>query len=394
MKKILFLLVLCLLPLQVFAFNINSKHAILYNLNDDNVLYKVNENDRVQIASMTKIMTCIVALENIDNLDKKIVLTSDMFYRLKEENASTAGFTIGEEVTYRDLLYGLMLPSGADSAQALAISISGSIDKYVELMNDKAKKLNLKNTHFSNPAGFDNKNNYSSVSDVALLLKYSLKNKSFKKIFESNKYKTSNNRHTFNSTRTKYNIDTSFIDGSKTGFTYDAGLCLASTSHYNNIYYLLVTANAPYNDRTTHFKDAKIIYSYYFKNYEEKKISEKGDKITDIELYNGTIIKYSTNKDIKKYLKKSCKLTKEYIGKKEITKDDKINEKIGEYTIKCDNVTLYTEDIYLNIDPTIKKDNTLLYYIVGVSSSIVIILFIIFIILIRKKRRRRKKRRL
>lgn len=393
MKKIIYLFILFLIPINVFSFNINSKNAILYNMNDNTILYKVKENERVSIASMTKIMTCIVAIENIDELEKQVKITSNMFYRLKEENASVAGFTIGETVTYRDLLYGLMLPSGADAAQALAILTSGSIDNFVVKMNDKAKKLNLKNTHFSNPAGLDSKDNYSSVYDVAQILKYALNNKTFKNVFNASKYTTSNGRHTFLSTRNKYNIDTSIIDGSKTGFTYDAGLCLASTSHYSGVNYLLVTANAPYSDRTNHFKDANKIYKYYFENYEEKLISNKGDLITSITLYDGTSVNYSTNKEIKKYLKKKCDLKKVYTGKVLTTKEDKLNDKLGEYIIKCDDKILYKEDIYLNIDPTVKKDSMYIYYIIGIITSMVLILFFTFIIIIKRKKKRKKRRR-
>ena len=384
MKKILIFIIAVIFPINVFALNIKSEYAILYNLNEDKIIYEVKPNDKVYIASMTKIMTCIVALENIDNLDSKITMTNDMFYRLAEENASVAGFKVGEEVSYRDLLYGLMLPSGADAAQALAIKTSGSIDNFVAKMNKKASDLKLSNTHFVNPTGLDNKNHYSTVYDVAQILKYSLKNDEFKKIFSANKYITSNKKHTFLSTRSKTNIDTSFIDGSKTGFTYDAGLCMASTSHYNNVNYLLVTAKAPYNNRTNHLIDAKNIYSYYFNNYEYRKISEIGDKIVNIELTNGNIVSISSNIDMEKYLSKKCNITKKYDGKSIITDEDKIADKLGTYIIKCDDEVLYTKDIYLNIDTSIEKNNNkiIIYSMCGI-----ILVLVIVLIILRKRRR-------
>ena len=182
MKRVLYLffLFLILIPISTYALDISSKNAVLYNLNDDNIIYEVNKDERVSIASMTKIMTCLVALEKINNPKDKVVMTTSMFYRLAEENASVAGFYIGEEVTYEDLLYGLMLPSGADAAQALAISLYGSVDKFVDRMNEKAKELGLKNTHFVNPTGLDIKGHYSSVDDVAIILKEALKNDTFK----------------------------------------------------------------------------------------------------------------------------------------------------------------------------------------------------------------------
>ena len=164
MKK-WFIVLLLLIPINVFALDldITSSNAVMYNLNDNEIIYEKNKDEEVSIASLTKIMTCIVALENIDNLDEKIVLTNKDFEGLIEQNAAQAGFRVGEEVTYKDLLYGLMLPSGADAAQALARNIAGSNEEYVELMNKKVKELKLKHTHFVNTTGLDIDNHYSSV---------------------------------------------------------------------------------------------------------------------------------------------------------------------------------------------------------------------------------------
>lgn len=219
MKKIILFFLLLLFPFAINAFEIKSESAILYNLNENKVIYELYPDKKVSIASMTKIMTAIVALENIDSLDEEVVMTSDMFKTLKEQNASVAGFYIGEKVTYRDLLYGLMLPSGADAAQALAIKTSGGVDNFVNKMNQKAKALGLKNTNFANPTGLDDPKNYSTTRDVAIILKYALNNEDFKEVFNADKYITSNKKHTFVATRNKYNFDASFITGSKTGFT-------------------------------------------------------------------------------------------------------------------------------------------------------------------------------
>ena len=348
MKKILFLLLIILLPLNIYAIDIKSKNAILYNLNDDSILYEVNSNDRVYIASMTKIMTALVALEKIDNINDKVTMTSPMFKDLVEQNASVAGFKEGEVVTYKDLLYGLMLPSGADAAQGLAISTYGSVDNFVKAMNNKAKELDLKNTHFMNPTGLDDKNHYSSVADVALFLKEALNNDDFEEIFEADTYTTSNGKHVFKATRNKYNFDTSFIDGSKTGFTYDAGLCMASTSHKDSINYLLVTANAPYTNKTNHLVDAKNIYEYYFNNYDEITILNKDELITTITLEDGREVNYYSDIELKKYLNKSCNITKGYNGSLDLNDYD-IGDKIGEYIIKCDDNIIYKKDIVLNI---------------------------------------------
>ncbi len=370
--------------------NIKSEYAILYNLDENTVLYELKPNNRVYIASMTKIMTALVALDSIKNLDEEFVMTNDMYYRLVEENASVAGFTVGEKVTYRDLLYGLLLPSGAEAAQGLAIKISGSIDKFVVKMNEKAKELKLSNTHFTNPAGLDNPDNYSSVTDVATILKEALKNPEFKKIFTTKEYTTSNKQHLLVATSAKYSMDTSFIDGSKTGFTYDAGLCMASISHHDGVNYLLVTAKAPYNDRTNHLKDAKTIYTYFFDNYGKKMVAKKGDIITTISLDDKNKITYYMDEDIEKYISKNCKLTKEFEGDSKELSNHVINEKIGEYVIKCDDNVIFKKDIKLVFEKGRKKDYKNII-VLGLIFLIIVLSLVLIKIKIKKRRKRRHK---
>ena len=200
--KILLFIILMSLSINVYAieFDLNSQHAILYNLNDNSVLYEKSSKDKTSIASMTKIMTGIVAIENIENLDNKVKLTYADFAGLAEANAAVAGFRIGEEVTYKDLLYGLMLPSGADAAQSLTRNIAGSTEKFIEMMNQKAKELGCKNTHFVNPTGLDHQEHYSTVEDVATIFQYAIENEKFLEIIKTKTYTTSNGRLTFKST--------------------------------------------------------------------------------------------------------------------------------------------------------------------------------------------------
>ena len=157
-------------------FNIHSKNAILYNLDENTILYEKASQEKVSIASMTKIMTAIVAMEHINDLDEKITLTNEDFYGLEEANASVAGFEVGQRVTYRDLLYGLLLPSGADAAQALTRNVAGGRVNFINLMNEKAMDLGLKNTHFVNETGLDEEEHYSTVEEVAIIFQYALRN--------------------------------------------------------------------------------------------------------------------------------------------------------------------------------------------------------------------------
>ena len=358
MKKIIFTFLL-LFSFFVSALEIDSKQAILYNLNEDKIVFEKNSNEITSIASLTKIMTTIVAIENIEDLDAKVTITEKDFNGLYD--ASLAGFEVGDEVTYRDLLYGTMLPSGAEASQALANNISGSVNGFAGLMNEKAKELGMKNTHFVNTSGLDINNHYSTVYDVALLLKYCLNNKTFKTIFGSTSYKTSNGEltlySTFRYTAIKYNYKNDYILGAKTGYTDDAGKCLASIAYdqSNDIFYLLVTTGANTStDDAYHIKDATNIYTYYFENYGYVNLVDKDELLVSIKT------KYSKNKylnfyakeDVSFYTKKDefdkNKIKIIYDGVNIIDQSIKKGEKLGTVGIYYDDEYINSLDIILN----------------------------------------------
>ena len=143
---------------------------ILYNLKDDKVIYEKSPDDRVNIASLTKIMTALVAIENIDDYNKQIIITRKMLENLPND-LSKVGFKVGEVVTYNDLIYGILLKSGADATNSVAISVSGNIDEFVKLMNKKAEELDMNNSSFSNTIGIEGDNHYSTARDISKLLK-------------------------------------------------------------------------------------------------------------------------------------------------------------------------------------------------------------------------------
>ena len=400
MKK-WFIVLLLLIPINVFALDldITSSNAVMYNLNDNEIIYEKNKDEEVSIASLTKIMTCIVALENIDNLDEKIVLTNKDFEGLIEQNAAQAGFRVGEEVTYKDLLYGLMLPSGADAAQALARNIAGSNEEYVELMNKKVKELKLKHTHFVNTTGLDIDNHYSSVYDLSKIFMYALKNDTFKEIITTDTYTTSNGRLTLRSTISKalsnYNLDMSYLLGGKTGTTGNAGLCLATIAEKDKVNYLLVTVGAPYpSNGPTNYIDQKTIYEYFMNNYGYKSIVDKGEKLLRIntKYAKNDYIVINAPKTIKKYLDNDFSQSKvkyKYTGKKEILYNTKIGTKLGKVDIIYNDKVLDTIDIYLD-----KKLELDICKYIGDHKLIIIIpsILLVFIIFIVCKRRVKKKR--
>lgn len=394
---ILFLLFIPIINVDATELNeIKSNNVILYNLNDDNILYEKNSDDKVLIASMTKIMTTIVAIENINDMDEKITLNDQIFSGLAND-LSFAGFKKGEVVTYRDLLYGALLPSGADATHALAVFISGSEEEFVKLMNKKAEELGMTNTNFTNTIGIEDSNNmhYSTVKDVAVLLKYSLKNKDFKKIFTTEKYTTSDNILDFKSTKLKTSekngIDLSFIKGSKTGYTSKAGLCLASIADYNNVDYLLVTAGADYkSNKINHFLDAKNIYEYYFSNYAYKKILKKDQLLKKIKTKYEQDVNIIQNKNVEIYLKNDIKnkdLTYKYEGIKNLQKGIKKGDTIGKYIVSYKGKILYNEDILSPVTVKFRLTNNQKILILMLFTTII---FINVIIKIMQNRRQKK----
>lgn len=379
-NKILIILILFLMPINIKAIDTYSENAILYNLNDDKIIYEKNAYEKVKIASLTKIMTTIVAIENIGDIKEQIIMPQEAFTDL--DGYVLSGIKPNDKITYEDLLYGIMLPSAADCANAIAIKLSGNIDKFVEQMNQKAEKLGMKNTHFSNPVGIDD-DNYSTVYDISLLLKYALKNKIFYEIFTTREYKTTTNltlKSTIIEKSQPYNIDVSNILGSKTGFTDEAGNCLASIAKINNVKYLFITTKANINN-SYHILDAVKIYDYFSKNYSYKKIINYNQYIKTIKIddYINKQYEIKSDNDVYMYLNNEINtddLEYEYDGIEEITKKTNLKEKIGKINIKYQDDILYEQEIYLD-------KNITFYNIKQYIISLITIVIISLILLLR-----------
>ncbi len=186
-------------------------------------------------------------------------------------NASVAGLKVGDIVTFNDLLYASILPSGADATQALAVSLCGSINAFVTKMNELASNIGMNSSHFVNVTGLDAPNHYSTVNDVLKLLKYALANTTFKKVYTTKEYYLSTGT-LLETTIKKYNktlnLDTSRIIGSKTGYTDNAGTCLSSLFNFQNHDMLIITIGAPYNrDTAYNLLDNLALIDYVDHNY-------------------------------------------------------------------------------------------------------------------------------
>ena len=173
-----------------------SKNYILIRQRDGKVLLHQNEEDEIAPASLTKLMSVYTALQHIENLQETVQVPTSIFPKLEREQASMAGFIGNEEVTYEDLIYGALLPSGADACMTLAITLYGSEDAFVAEMNVQAQRLGLKNTRFRNCTGLDEEGHVSSVSDIATLLKAALQLPQFTEAFHAPYYSMApSNKH-------------------------------------------------------------------------------------------------------------------------------------------------------------------------------------------------------
>lgn len=386
MKKVIFFLFsLFFFCYSVYAddFDITGEYVTLYNMNEDTLLYSKNDTKKTSTASLTKMMTTLVAIEEIDNLDKIVTIKERDFEGTV--GYSKAGFKVGDKVTYRDLLYGIILPSGADAVNAVVNNTLG-YDKFIKKMNETAKKIGMNDTSYANPVGKDDENNYSTSNDLAKLLKYALKNETFKTVFTTKNYKTSNGLN-LESTVNRYEniLNTNEIKGAKSGFTKDAGRCLASITTLNNVDYLLVVINSstisPYNA----VKDTITIYDYYNNNYGYKNIINDDTFIKEIpvDFSKEKTYKITGSEDIEKYLKNNTEVTYKYVGSDKVTFNTKKGSKLGVVKIYDGDVLLATSNVYL--------ENNIEYY--PIITYIMIGIAVIFVLLIVKKIKKKKHRR-
>lgn len=363
--------------------SVQAKNILLYNLNDGKVLYEKNSEEKISIASLTKIMTALVAIEYFENLNEIVSVPSGAFYNLT--GYAKAGFQENDEATIKDLLYATLLPSGAEAAQALAILTYGSFSSFVDQMNAFANRLGMKDTHYENPVGRDHEENYSTLSDLVKLLLYALKNPIFYEIYTTRHYITLNNlelESTLVFPALKYNLDIQNIQGSKSGYTRNAGLCLSSIAEFNGIKYLLITAGSNYEEGfPNHIVDSLTIYNYFFKNFGYQPILKKGEVLHTLEIIDGFSKTYEikSDEDVSFYLNNESKVEYVYKGTDFLNFKIKPNDKLGEIELKFKDTTLYIYDVILREKIKYKHTKCIL-------TGIFLILLAIGIIRKRKKK--------
>ena len=346
MKKLL-LLLLCInifIP-YVHASVDTAYEYVLMDQTTGRVLSGKNYNKPMLIASITKIMTCVIAIES-GKLDNKVVVDDVIL----KAYGSGVYIEIGEELSLRDLLYGLMLRSGNDAALMVSKYVGGSVDNFVKMMNDKANAIGMKNTSFVNPSGLDDDGgNYSTAYDMALLTRYAMKYDEYRKIVGTKSYTIKTNKKTYVWKNKNKLLSEEYITGGKTGYTDKARRTLVSTGSKNNIDLIVVTIRDS-DDWNTH----KSLYNMAFDKYISYKFLDKNNfRISGNKYYDGTF--YIKN-DV--YIPVLNKELSNINGKVVLDVNDnyKSGDRVGRYVISLGNKVIYEEDIY--IKKNIKKKNS------------------------------------
>ena len=368
MKKILLCLFIFIIGIsKVHAVTLapNAKSAILIEASSGEIIYESNMDEKRAPASMTKMMSLVLIMEEIENGNLKI----DEEIKISENAASMGGSQIyleaGEIMTVNDLLKGICMASANDAVVALAERISGTEEEFVKRMNKKAKELGLTNTNFENSTGLDSDNHYSSAKDMALIARELVKHDKileYSSTFED--YLRQNTNKKFWLVNTNKLIKTyEGMDGLKTGFTESALYCLTATTKRNNMRLIGVIMGEPTSKERN--EEMSSLLDYGFNNYEVTNLLEKGDTVE--KYYNNKSSSLKTDVIVNEDINILNKKGKE---KRNVTYEVKLDEKelpikqnevIGKLIVKENNKELFKVDVLSSKD--IKKANILELYI-------------------------------
>ncbi len=326
-----------------FAIKSSAEAMIVVDAESGRVFDCKNENKRLPMASTTKILTAIVAIENCDDLNKK--------HKIPKQAVGVEGSSIylkeGEELTVKELLYGLMLRSGNDSAVALAVIISGTVEKFVKLMNAYCDRLELSNTHIVTVNGLHDDNHYTTARELSIITAYALKNKIFAEIVSTKEKTISNDlgkdKHRYLRNKNRYLNLSEYADGVKTGYTKKAGRCFVGSATKNGLKVVCVLLNcAPM------FEECEKLIDEVFAKYSKIKLFEKGEIL---KIYNEDLkqnIPVILKEDVILPLSKDeiSKVTAKLKIKSDLSLKNDENEPIGLIELSLENNLIFSQKIY------------------------------------------------
>lgn len=340
MKKIIFVIIFLILfiPINVFGLSTTASSAILMDMDSGRILYEKDIHNPRLIASITKIMTAVLAIENA-NLDDIVTVGEEVLTMY----GSNIYIQLGEKMTLRDLLYGLLLRSGNDSAIVIATYIGGNEEKFVEMMNKKAKEIGMINTIYSNSHGLDEvTQNYSTAYDMAILSSYANTLPEYREISGTKKWTTSTENKSYVwHNRNKLLSLYEYATGGKTGYTPSAGRTLVTTATKDNLNLTAVTLNDP-NEYISH----ENMFEYGFNKYKTYLIIDKNYFAIDDNYYKDNIyIKNSFSYPLTDQELEDVSIVIEILK----LSDYNNNDKVGEVIVKLDKEEIFRENVYVKV---------------------------------------------
>lgn len=343
MKKIWHIAVAAAILINVFAMSIrgyatelsvSAQSAIVIEKTSGRVLYSRNPDKRLPMASTTKIMTAICALESMSgNIDDVVEISASA----AGVEGSSMYLETGEKMTMRELLYGLMLSSGNDAAVAIAEEVSGSAEEFAKLMNQKATEIGASNTHFTNPNGLPDDDHYSTARDMARITAYGLSNPDFAEIVATKSYKIEGEGKAYPRVLSNHNKLLGMYKGCvgvKTGFTKAAGRCLVSAAQRDGMTLVVVTLNAP-ND----WSDHADMLDYGFENFKYVALALADTPVSSVEI-NGSyaeMIPVYPERDVYFPLKEGEEIVSETEVYPEISAPVARGERVGKISFRTDS---------------------------------------------------------
>lgn len=374
MKKIIFCFIIFfsfISPIYAEEFDLYSDNVLFYNLEEDKIMYEKNADEKVSIASLTKVISAMVMIDLINDYDKKIDFDNVDFNFLRNEDLSISSLDKNKTYTYRDFIYSFIMESSADCGYALVLDICDSTDEFVKLMNNKAKELGMNSSKFSNPIGLDDINNYSTMNDLLILMKASLNNSLLKTIMSTFEYEISDGsviHHTIYYYMDHFDLNMPYLKGGKTGYNDDPGFTFMGYGNMNNSTYIFVSSNATYDyNNPKHLKDAAKLFNYYFKNYGYQKLLEKDDIVLRLDtLYaKEEFVNIRIDQDVTMFLNSnydSDKIKTVYNGIEVIKPSYEEGKYLGKLTVYYDNEVVSIIDIYLTNSVSFSLINFISYH--------------------------------
>lgn len=333
--------------------SVSAESAVLMCAEDNSVIFQKNPKERLPMASTTKIMTCLVALEHGNLSDVVEVSPSAVGVE-----GSSLYLQKGDSLTLEGLLYALMLRSANDCAEAIAYHIAGSIDGFAELMNAKAAELGLSDTHFANPHGLGDENHYTTAYDFALLASFAMKNPDFAKIVSTLNYNVELNDGSCRKAVVNHNKLLRTYDGAcgvKTGFTKASGRCLVSSAEKNGVLLVAVTLNAPDD-----WRDHKAMLDYGFSVYERVTLYGAGELRRTFDVAGFGQITASNSEEISRVVKKGDRAQCRIIARRLMFAPISKGDEIARAEILVNGAAVCSVPLYAESDAVIPREKSLI----------------------------------